>query len=237
MLSLGSEMSLQRQRVCVLTSLAVFAAATACGSGSQLRDSSGGDSKYRTEEQSAAANDSGSLTAAAAYGLGLRTTNSQELCEALRLGVDGSTFGRTVSQGRTSDYKPGLEDNQIYIKCEIATEDMEVESDPSGGGLYQRGVASLQISAPLLVDDNPSSRPVEATPGCQGSDRRFLNTASASYWCPAPPEDTAMGKTTMFFTDMVMTLEMQAPLVMTSGFTQPVFEAARDAILAKLSNS
>lgn len=136
MLSLGIEKSLQRLQVCVLTSLAVFAAATACGSDSRLHDSAGGDSKYRTGEQSAAASDSGSLTAAAAYGLGLRTTNSQELCEALRLGVDGSTFVRPVSQGRTSDYKPGLADSQIYIKCEIATADMEVESDPSGGGLY-----------------------------------------------------------------------------------------------------
>ena len=62
-------------------------------------------------------------------------------------------------------------------------------------------VASLQLSAPYIVNDTPSNHPASwfleggATPGCQGSDQPFLDTATATLWCV---DDTAHGMTTMY---------------------------------------
>lgn len=235
-----------RDRMCSMlvgTALpfAIIASSTAgCDGSSTLYR--GGDGIVKSEQGSPArenGNES-SVTSGAAHGLGLRTTTSLELCEVLRRGVNDSTFGRPVTETHGGDYKPGEEDNDIYTKCELATEDIEMDSDPSGGALLQRGVASLQLSAPYLVNDTPSSHPASwflgsgGKPGCQGSDDPLLGTETATYWCV---DDTAHGMTAMYFTDMLVVLDMQAPLKMTTGFTKPAFEKARENILAALSGS
>lgn len=185
----------------------------------------------------------GELTAAAAYGLNLRTVNSKQLCDALRLAVNDTTFGRPITDTRVEDSTPGEDERYIGVYCDVSTDPVEVHSDPSGGGTESPGIAHLELGPPLLDSDNqPQSQPVsffktENNRECEFSDEPKLNTATVSVWCSAASGYGPRLETTMYFTDMMIIFQMSAPPQLNSGLTKTAAEDAQRTVLAALSKS
>lgn len=178
------------------------------------------------------------LSSAAAIGLDPATTSSKRLCDALRTTVNDNTFGKPLTTTEVIDYEPGRSSSSILVSCLLGTDDVQTSSHRSGGGTFQRGLAKLSMSGPYLVDGKPSNHPSSwfldgGRPGCQGQDNPQLGTAAATVWCLEA--GTAMGSTVMYFTDLILEFEMQAPRVMTTGLTFDKFLAARDTVLTALA--
>lgn len=175
---------------------------------------------------------------ASAIGLGLEITSSEQLCAALRTAVNDGTFGQPLTSTDVNDYKPGQSANETFVLCELATEPIEVSSHPSGGGGLQPALVELNMSAPYLVGGEPSHHPSDwfldgGRAGCHGEDDSQLGTRAATIWCSGP-QKTAAGSTVMYFNDLILTFDMQAPFLMTTSFTYDKFLAAREAVFDAL---
>lgn len=175
------------------------------------------------------------MSDAASRGLRLTAIDSQKLCDGLRTAVSDATFGRPVAP-EVINYDPGRSEDNIQVSCKLVTDSVEVESDPSGGGLSQPGLAALNFSGPYRKDGVPSYRTssewVDYSPDCQGKDSELLGSPAATVWCV---DDTALGTTDIFFNDALLHFEMQAPLMMTRPLTFDLFNSTRSKVLDAIS--
>lgn len=219
--------------VCVLGAMAP--GLTGCNSDRPARENN-------LDGSGTSATDGGSgdtpISSAVAAGLDPATTSSTRYCDALRAAVSDATFDAPIATVDVIDYEPGRSTSSFLVSCELGTDDIQTSSHPSGGGTFQRGVARLAISGgPFEKDGSPSSRPasewVDSSSGeCRGEDGSFFGTAATTVFCL---DDTAHGFTTAYFDDGILTLDMQAPQLLTTEFTLEKYVAARDAIFNALS--
>lgn len=178
------------------------------------------------------------LTSSSSIGLGPTTTSSQRLCDALRTAVNDSTFDAPLLAPEVIDYKPGRSSSHYLAQCKLITGDVQTSSHSSGGGTFQYGAAELTLSNPYLKNGKPGFQPSSyfisnAKNICKGEDNQQLGTAAATVWCNHA--DTAQGYTRVYFTDLVLTFEMQAPLLLTRNLTFDKFLAARTTVFDALA--
>ena len=176
------------------------------------------------------------------HGIVLRYATSQELCEALRLEVDDSTFGMPIIETEVDDDVQGREESDMYVSCTLCTDTIQVSSHPSGGGTLQAASAELSIGAQNLKDGVPQSRTSAwlldgpNSVGCTADNVTQMSTDTASDWCAAPRRDTNHGVTILYFSDLILSFSMQSPVAMPNSFDRAAYLDARTTIFDALSS-